>query len=186
MAKAIRKASVVSVQLEIPDEANEQVLRLAKQAHVPTILNAAPFRDIPESYSDLVDYWIVNEIEASQFCGCVIQRAEDCEPMCCHPQIMSGRQVWVVTLGRNGAVLIDSLGLRDIPGIEVNAVDSTGAGDSFTGGFAVGMAEGMNAYEAAQFANKIAALSVTKLGGMSGLPTRVEYIAKFGVQEQTV
>ena len=177
---AIRDASIVSLQLEIPDDVNEHVLRLARKAGVPTVLNAAPYHRLPDSFQELVDFWVVNEIEAGQFFNCRIMQAKDCEPMCCYPSITNGRQVWVVTLGERGAAVVDSLGVRDIPGIEVEAVDSTGAGDSFTGGFVVGLSEGMNPFEAAGFANKVAALSVTKLGGMSGLPTKAELVATFG------
>jgi ribokinase len=172
--KAIRDASIVSLQLEIPDEVNLRVLQLAKDAGVPTVLNAAPWHNIPVSIREMVDYWVVNEIEAGQFFDCRIVNYQDCEPMRAHPAISSGRQLWVVTLGERGAALVDSSGVSEIPGIPVEAVDSTGAGDSFTGGFVVGLAEGLSPLDAAYFANKVAALSVTKLGGMSGLPFRSE------------
>jgi ribokinase len=180
MEKAVKSASIVSFQLEIPDSINERALILAKDAGVPTLLNAAPYRDLPDFYNDLVDYWVVNEIEAGQFFNCTIARSSDCEPMCCHPEIKNGKQTWIVTLGDRGAAVVDSLGVRDIPGIPVDAVDSTGAGDSFTGGFAVGISEGLSSVNAACFANMVAALSVTKLGGMTGLPTRLDLIEKFG------
>lgn len=180
LKKAIKHAKVVSLQNEIPTKVNEYILTLAKKAGARTILNAAPYRPNPDSFNELVDYWVVNEIEAGQFFECRISRYNDCEPMCCHPEVRSGKQVWVVTLGENGAALVDSMGIRDIPGIRVDAVDSTGAGDSFTGGFAVGIAEGLSPFDAACFANKVAALSVTRLGGMTGLPTRTALIERFG------
>ena len=179
MENAIKSASILSLQLEIPDCINERALILAKAAGVPTLLNAAPYRNLPAFYNELVDYWVVNEIEAGQFFNCSIARSSECESMCCRPEINNGRQTWVVTLGDRGAAVVDSLGVWDIPGISVDAVDSTGAGDSFTGGFAVGVAEGLSPVQAAQFANTVAALSVTKLGGMTGLPTRQEVIEKF-------
>ena len=180
MIDAIKGASLVSLQLEIPSNINEHILKIARKAGVPTILNAAPWRDLPDSFQSLVDYWVVNEIEAGQFFNCRIMNADDCEPMCCHPQIKDKSQVWIVTLGEKGAAVVDSMGVRGIPVNMVNAVDSTGAGDSFTGGFAVGIAEGKNHFEAAQFANQVAALSVERFGGMSGLPTRLEVNERFG------
>ncbi len=174
MRKAIRESSIVSIQLEIPDEVNETILKLAREAGVPTILNAAPYHSLPKSFQDLVDYWVVNEIEAGQFFGLSIENADDCHPIGKHPNVMDGSQVWVVTLGERGACVVDASGITSIPGMKVDAVDSTGAGDSFTGGFAVGIAEGMSPVEAAGFANMVAALSVTKLGGMTGLPKRSE------------
>jgi ribokinase len=172
--EAIKNASIVSLQLETPDDVVEKCLRLAKDAGVPTLLNAAPWRDLPYSFQELVDYWCVNEIECGQFANCEIRTAIDCNVLNDHKPIIEGEQTWVVTLGDRGAAVVDTSGVTEIPGIKVNAVDSTGAGDSFTGGFAVGIAEGMNPVEAARFANSVAAQSVTKLGGMTGLPVRSE------------
>ena len=174
LREAIRDSSIVSVQLELPDDVNETVLKLARDAGVPTLLNAAPYHELPGSFIDLVDYWVVNEIEAGQFFDCDVLTADDCLPIAGHPQVLDESQVWVVTLGDRGAAVIDKNGISPVPGIEVDAVDSTGAGDSFTGGFAVGIAEGMTPVDAAGFANRVAVQSVTKLGGMSGLPTRSE------------
>jgi ribokinase len=171
---AIQESSIVSLQLETPDDVVIECLTIAKEAGVTTILNAAPFRALPSNFQDLVDYWSVNEIEAGQFFGCDIKTAEDCLPITEHKPVIQGLQVWVVTLGSHGAAVIDSNGMYPVPGIKVNAVDSTGAGDSFTGGFGVGIAEGMNPREASEFANRVASQSVTKMGGISGLPTRSE------------
>ncbi len=175
---AIDESSIVSVQLEIPQDVNETVLKLARKAGVPTILNAAPWRDLGDRFRDLVDYWVVNEVEAGQFFGCSIGSADDCRPLTRHKPVIDGTQVWIVTLGDRGAAVIDSDGIHPIPGIRVNAVDSTGAGDSFTGAFSVGIAEGLNPIEAAHFANRVAAQSVTKLGGMTGLPRRSELVVQ--------
>jgi ribokinase len=165
------------VQLEIPDEVNEVALALAKENGVTTILNAAPWRSLPASYDDLVDYWVVNEVEAGQFFDCSIADAADCAPLAWHKRIADGSHVWVVTLGNRGAAVVDSTGVHPVAGIDVDAVDSTGAGDSFTGAFAAGLAEGISPLDAARFANRVAAISVTKLGGMTGLPKRSELSA---------
>lgn len=178
---SIRNSSFVSLQLEIPDEVNLFVLKIAREAGAKTVLNAAPYHFLPDSIHEYVDYWVVNEIEASQFFKCDIVSASSCHAMLKYEPIRTGRESWVVTLGKGGAVLIESSGIYEIPGIEVNAVDSTGAGDSFTGAFVVGLSEGMSSFEAAVFANKVAALSVTKLGGMTGLPTREEVERFFSV-----
>ncbi len=174
--EAIKSASIVSLQLETPDDVVEKCLRLAKDAGVPTLLNAAPWRDLPDSFQELVDYWCVNEIECGQFANCDIKTADDCTVLKDHKPIIDGEQIWVVTLGDRGAAVVDASGVTEIPGIKVNAIDSTGAGDSFTGGFAVGIAEGMNPVDAAHFANRVASQSVTKLGGMTGLPKRTEIL----------
>jgi len=174
----IKNSSILSVQLEIPDDVIEKALRIASDADVTTILNAAPWRSLPESFEELVDYWVVNEVEAGQFFDCTINTAHDCFPITLHQPVVDRKQVWVVTLGDRGAAVVDSTGVHPVDGIDVDAVDSTGAGDSFTGAFAVGIAEGMNPVEAAGFANMVAATSVTKLGGMTGLPGRSD-LGKF-------
>jgi len=172
--KAIRNSSIVSCQLETPDNVVYECLKYAKEHNVKTILNAAPYRELDDKFQDVVDFLSVNEVESGQFFDCKISTHNDCDDILMHPRVKDGSQVWVVTLGDRGAAVIDQSGIHPVPGIPVNAVDSTGAGDSFTGGFAVGIAEGLSALEAAQFANRVAALSVTKLGGMTGLPRRVD------------
>jgi len=171
---AINNSSIVSLQLETPTDVVEKSLSLARDAGVPTLLNAAPWRELPRFFDDLVAYWCVNEIESGQFFNCEIKTPDDCRPMLDHPYIRNGKQTWIVTLADRGAAVVDSDGIHPVPGIPVNAVDSTGAGDSFTGAFAVGISEGLSPVDAAFFANRVAARSVTKLGGMTGLPTRSE------------
>lgn len=174
--EAIENSVIVSLQLETPDDVVLECLRIGKKAGVKTILNAAPYRELPDEFQVLVDFWSVNEIEAGQFFGCEIQTAEDCGPVAKHERVLDGSQVWVVTLGSKGAAVIDANGIFEVPGIKVDAVDSTGAGDSFTGGFAVGIAEGMSPRRAAEFANAVASRSVTKMGGINGLPRRSELV----------
>jgi ribokinase len=172
--KAIAESSIVSLQLETPDDVVLECLKVAKKAGVTTILNAAPCRELPDEFQKLVDFWVVNEIEAGQFFECNIVNASDCCPIEKDEKVKAGSEVWVVTLGSKGAAVIDLNGIYEVPGIKVDAVDSTGAGDSFTGGFAVGLAEGLSPRQAADFANVVASQSVTKLGGITGLPRRSE------------
>jgi ribokinase len=79
-----------------------------------------------------------------------------------------------VTLGRNGALLVQPDHAEHIPGFEVNAVDATAAGDVFNGTLAVALAEKMSLKDAIRFANAAAALSVTKLGAQPSAPHRAE------------
>jgi ribokinase len=104
---AIKEASIVSIQLELPDDVNETVLKLAHEAGVPTILNAAPYHGLPSSFFDMVDFWVVNEIEAGQFFDCRIECADDCGPITGDTGIMDGKRIWVVTLGDRGAAVVD-------------------------------------------------------------------------------
>ena len=80
----------------------------------------------------------------------------------------------VITLGEAGCVIADSSGGRALAAMPVRAVDTTAAGDCFTGAFAVAIAEDRSADEAAIFASAAAAISVTRLGAQPSLPKRAE------------
>ncbi len=78
----------------------------------------------------------------------------------------------IVTLGARGALLVDADGEEHVPGLPVQAVDPTGAGDAFIGSLAVFLAEGHPMREAVRRANAAAALSVTGLGAQASFPAR--------------
>ena len=80
----------------------------------------------------------------------------------------------VVTLGANGAVIVEDSGATHIPAPPVKSIDTTAAGDAFNGALAVALCEGKSLVEAAQFACRAAAISVTRLGAQPSLPTRSE------------
>ena len=90
--------------------------------------------------------------------------------------IASGRiDAWVgVTAGSEGTWWLDSGNLEHTPALEVEAVDTLGAGDVFHGAFALGLAEGMSARAAIEFGSAAAALKCTRFGGRNGSPTRDE------------
>ena len=77
-------------------------------------------------------------------------------------------------MGGDGVLLVDESGLSHIPATRVEAVDTTGAGDAFTGALAVGLAEGLTLEEAARRAVVVAALSVTRTGTQPSFPTLKE------------
>ena len=77
----------------------------------------------------------------------------------------------VITMGEQGAYVRDGSGDIVIPRRTVVAVDTTGAGDAFNGGLVTALAEGKDLFEAAQFANVVGALSVTKVGTAPAMPT---------------
>jgi ribokinase len=83
----------------------------------------------------------------------------------------------VVTLGARGAVVVTADSEVDIEAFAVEAVDTTGAGDAFTGNLAHGLDEGMDLAGAARFASAAAALSVQVLGAQQSMPTRAQTLA---------
>ena len=80
----------------------------------------------------------------------------------------------IITLGVNGAYYTDGECEIHVPGIKVKAVETTGAGDAFNGGFATAIGEGMDVETALKFANCTAAISVTRLGAAESMPSRDE------------
>ena len=80
----------------------------------------------------------------------------------------------IITEGKEGARFFDGEKEWLVPGISVPVVDTTGAGDTFNAAFAVQIAGGKSVYEALEFANHAAALSVTKFGAQGGMPTAEE------------
>ncbi len=100
--------------------------RVARSAATKVVLNAAPAQPLPPELLDAVDVLVVNEHEAAE-----LGAAVDSVP------------VLVVTLGPAGARITDAAGTRDVPGIPAKVVDTTGAGDAFTGYLAAGLAAGL-------------------------------------------
>ena len=91
------------------------------------------------------------------------------------PPAPKGKNIWgSVTIGERGALLANQDGIRHIPGIPADAIDTTAAGDTFNGAFAVALSEGKNVEDAIDFANRAAAISVTRRGAQDSVPYRTE------------
>jgi len=173
---AISAADVVIVQLEIPLETVAAAIDAARACGVKVVLNPAPMpegRPLPDSMLAKVDVLVPNEHEAAQMLGFEPTRALDWTDAAIRMLAKSSGTV-VITLGEAGCVLADRDGVRAIHAIPVRAIDSTAAGDCFTGAFAVAIAEGSSADDAALFASAAAAISVTRIGAQPSLPDRAE------------
>ena len=158
---AIRAASHLVMQLEIP---LETVLHAATVAHdnsTVVVLNAAPVRDLPDELLAVVDVLVVNEHEAA-----MLAPAGD---------VAALAPVVIVTLGAAGAVLYRA-GAEEarVPAPRVEAVDATGAGDSFCGALAAALAAGDSLAASLTFAVTAASLSVQRPGAVPSIPFRVE------------
>ncbi len=181
---AIESASAVLLQMEIPVET---VLYAAQRAHaagVRVILNpapASPTAPLPDSLLTQIDVLTPNEHEAAALLGYETIDGLDWESVASR-LLDRGVKAVVVTLGENGCVLADGTGIRRLPAFAVTAVDTTAAGDCFTGALAVAIAEGRSLDEAARFAAQAAAISVTRAGAQPSLPTRSEVEAALPVR----
>ncbi len=170
--EVIRRADVVLAQLEVPLEAVEEAARLAREAGALFLLNPAPARALPESLLQMTGVLTPNETEAALLSG---TPAGSCSPEeAARALLERGAGSVVVTLGARGALAVTRTGLENVPAPQVRAVDTTAAGDCFSAALAVGLAEGMALAEAARFAARAAAISVTRAGAQPSLPSRAE------------
>lgn len=160
----IKDADIVMIQQEIPVETVEYTARLCKELGIKLLLNPAPARLLSEEVIENATYLTPNEHECSVlFAG--INRTEVLKK---YPNKL------FITEGVKGVRYFDGMIEKVIPSFLVKAVDTTGAGDTFNGAFAVAVAEGKSYEESLKFANKAAAISVTKFGAQGGMPTRAE------------
>ena len=166
-------ASVLVVQLENPLTTIEAALRQAKQAGLATVLNPAPARRLPARLTPLIDILVPNEVEAAVLCNQVVNTPR--QAMTAARKLQeSGYRTVVITLGKHGVVYTAEHAPVHLPGLDVQAVDATAAGDTFVGYFACALAEGRPLADALAFANTAAALSVTRAGAMPSIPHRYE------------
>jgi ribokinase len=169
-------ADFVLLQLEIPLETVEAVLRYARRAGATTILDPAPARELPASLLQLVDYLTPNQTEASVLTGRpgeAIANLADAEAAGARLLASGGANV-ILKLGEAGCMLLNAGGCRHVPAHRVRAVDTTAAGDVFNGAFAAMLAVGETPEAAAAWANAAAAVSVTRPGAQPSIPVREE------------
>lgn len=170
----IARSACFMTQLELSIDLVEHGLRVARDVGVPTILNPAPACDCTGSFLELCDYITPNETEAAGLTGMPVDTLEQIK-MAAGALLRRGPRHVVITLGSRGAFVMNSEIAEHIPAFHAGpVVETTGAGDAFNGGFAVGLAEGMNFRDAAEFGCAVAGISVTRLGTAPSMPTRAE------------
>lgn len=172
--RLIADSSIFMTQLEIAIETVEHGLRLAKSLNVPTILNPAPALPMPRQVFPLCDYLTPNESEASALTNIDVRTVADAEKAADVLLSFGARNV-VITLGAQGAFVKNRALAQHVHAFDAGpVVETTGAGDAFNGGFAVGLSEGMGLVEATRFGCAVAGISVTRPGTAPAMPTRVE------------
>ncbi len=173
--EAIQPGSIILTQLEVPLETTKLVLETARKRGAATILDPAPAQELPDELLALVDYLTPNQTEAALLLSSSrdIERYEEAEKAA-KSLLERGPSTVILKMGHLGVVVATAQGSQRVPSFPVQAVDSTAAGDTFNGAFAVALTEGKSVVEAARFANAAAAISVTRHGAQSSIPKRGE------------
>ncbi len=166
----IAEADMLIIQLEVNLDMVSYALKAAKEFGVATTLNPAPAAPISRETIHLADYLTPNEIELETLNGGEF----DDVVSAARGLLTRGDQTAVVTLGAQGAQIISHSDSILVPTFAVDAVDTTGAGDTFNAALAVGLSEGKALSDAVRFANAAAALCVTKPGAADSVPYRAD------------
>ncbi len=166
---------ILLLQLEIPIETVEYSAIAASENGVKVILNPAPACKLPEKL--LQHTWLItpNETEAESITGMEITDISSAHRAAVLIQEKGVKNV-IITLGETGAYVKSQNFTGLVPGVKVTPVDTTAAGDVFNGALAVALSEGKDLQEAVLFANKAAAISVTRMGAQASAPYRNELL----------
>lgn len=159
----LTQADLVMLQLEIPLKTVEFVIDYCYEHNIKTILNPAPAKAMNVKLIDKITYLTPNEIEIEQLFK---DKMENVLPK--YPNKI------IVTAGSKGVYYHDGFELRNIKAEHVDVVDTTGAGDSFNGAFAVAITGGKDISEAIEYGNKIAGYAIGKVGAQTSMPEASE------------
>lgn len=174
-------AAVVGLCLEVPLETVQAAARAGHDAGARVLLNLSPVAPIPEALARLADVLLVNAHEASQFLDGFQMPSPGAPEAEWEPAVAAfaahGLAQVLLTLGSQGSVVLDSS--ADAPVVRiaptrVDAVDTTGAGDAFTGAVAARLAAGDSLVDAARYASVAAAMAATRKGTQTAYPTAAE------------
>ncbi len=174
---SFQEFGILLLSLEIPPEVVDRVLSVARRHNQIVILDPGPAQRCSESLLSKVNIVTPNETEAEALTGekvCDLNSALRAATK----MLKMGVETVIMKLGQKGAFLVDKKGEKHFPGIKVSVVDTTAAGDAFTGALAYCYAQGLPLGRAVQFANHVGALTVTRFGSQPSIPDKVE-VKKF-------
>ena len=166
----IKQSKIFLTQLEIPIEVTLHCLKAAKKFGLINILNPAPACELSSDFFKLIDYFTPNETEAEFYTGVKINDESDAK-VSAKKLIDMGIKKVIITLGEKGLFYSDGKEEIYLKATTDKAVDTTGAGDAFNGGFSFALLKGKKVKECLEIANKVAGLSTTKLGAGDSMPT---------------
>ena len=166
----IKDSKIFLTQLEIPIDVTLHCLKIAKENGLINILNPAPACVLDKKFFEVIDYFTPNETEAEFYTGVKINDESDAK-LCAKKLLDKGIKKVIITLGEKGLFYSDGKEDIYIKASSDKAVDTTGAGDAFNGGFSFALLKGKKIKECLEIANKVAGLSTTKLGAGDSMPT---------------
>ncbi len=167
------ECGLVILQMEVPLSINKYAIDKAKQHGCKVLLNAAPAEPFEQEYLKKCDILVVNEVEAAFYSGKNASTLEEGAQMAME---MAGdlQNVCIITMGKEGAVVSDGTRSEIVPSLKVDAVETTGAGDSFIGGIAYAVISEMDVFEGSYFATKCSAVTVCRQGAQNSMPILAE------------
>lgn len=169
---AVADAAVLVAQLEVPLEVVVEAAEVARGSGTRFVLNVAPAQSLDDDVLELVDVLVANEHEATTLTA-------EPEPMHSARRLLDRVPAVVVTTGASGCVVATrDQEVEHIPAAPAEVVDTTGAGDTFTGVLAAGMASGLSVAEATRRAVVAAAISVERDGAVPSIPSREQVDAR--------
>ena len=171
----IINSSIFLTQLEAPMEVVVHALKIAKENNVTTILNPAPAAKLDSSVFPLVDYFTPNESEASFYASGEIKNRDDAEKYG-QEFLDLGVKNLLVTLGDQGVYFQNNNEKHFEPSLSLGSkvIDTSGAGDAFSGAFATALCEEKSIADSIKFANVFAGISTTRIGTANSMPSREE------------
>lgn len=158
--------SILVLQQEIPQAANERALELARQRGVISILNTAPFLPTTRAIAEQASIVIANETEFQLLTGAGLDRLDAAMAEWAKAQ----NQTIIVTLGPDGARAATPTGSFAVPALQVDPVDTVGAGDTFCGYLAAGLDQGLDLEASMRRAAVAASLACLKPGAQPAVP----------------
>jgi ribokinase len=175
----IGNAGMVLAQLEIPLETVAHLAAFCARHRVPMILDPAPARDLPAEILEKVEWFTPNQTEATFYAGAgSTDDLRSPEQSVARLRSLGCRGI-VLKMGGQGAYVVSPDGsARGVQAFPVKAIDTTAAGDAFNGGFATALMLGASPFESARFGGAVAAISVTRAGAQTAMPS-MEEVARF-------
>jgi len=165
----IKKSKIVILQLEVPKEVVEYTIKMAKMHDCYVILNAAPASELDEEHLRLVDCLVVNETEAGFYAGTKVASIEEAEAVCADLS-QYAKDLLVITLGEKGSILYDGTKVYRIKPEKVDAIETTGAGDSYVGALAYSIINGKSHEEMGKFSASVSSRTVMNIGAQEAMP----------------